>query len=78
MKKLNLLVAATLIISLSSCTTVKFVPVAIPLPPPLQVNLTEEELACLSDTTYDKIVLMDKRIITLENIIKSTHSEKVD
>lgn len=69
--KLSLLLAVTLI--LSSCTTVKYIPVSLPLPPPLTVNLTEEELACLSDTTYEKIVLMDKRIKTLEGIIRSSH-----
>ena len=71
MKNLSLLLAVTLIVS--SCTTVKYQPVQIPLPPPLNVNLTEAELACLSDTTYEKIVLMDKRIKTLEGIILSTH-----
>lgn len=71
--RIALLLAATLILSSCSTWNTKYVPVSLPLPPPLTVNLTEEELACLSDTTYEKIVLMDKRIKTLEGIILSTH-----
>lgn len=67
--KLSLLLAVILI---TGCETVKFVPVPLPLPPPIE-RPTESDLACLSDTAYKKIVVMDKRITTLENIIKSTH-----
>ena len=76
---LRSLLAVTLIISLSSCTTqIKYVNVELPLPPPLAIDWEqlESDLMCVPDSAYDTVVKMDKRIITLENIIKSTHSEK--
>jgi hypothetical protein len=75
--KVNLLNVAILTLSslisvACSHTEVKYVPVELPLPPPLEIQLTEEELTCVSDNTYSKIVLLAKRVLTLEEIIRST------
>ena len=66
------LIAAILI---CSCTTTEYVSSPLPLPDTLGSHElpTEAELACVSDETYAKIVKMHKRILTLEEIIKSTH-----
>ena len=64
-----------LAITSSSCSTVKYQPVPLPLPPeiPQQDRLTQGELECLSDATLGKIILLDKRRKTLRSIIESTH-----
>lgn len=69
MKKLSLLLVVILI---SSCTSVKYQSVPLPLPPPIE-RPTEAELSCVSESAYRKIVAMDKRIDTLEGIIMTTH-----
>ena len=67
------LLSVAFIISLSSCSTIEYLPVDLSnLVPPSLPQFTEQELLCVSDKTYERIVLGDKRIITLENIIKST------
>ena len=40
---------------------------------PYEKVLTQQELECITDETLKKIILMDKRIMTLEDIIRSTH-----
>jgi len=64
-----------LAITSSSCSTVKYQPVPLPLPPEIQDRLTQEELECVSDTTLNKIILLDKRRKTLRGIIESTHND---
>ena len=70
--KVSLLVVAFLI-SLSSCTTIEYIPVDLSgkIPPPLR-DLTEKELECISDETYKRIVKGELRIETLTRILKST------
>ena len=60
-----------------SCTQVKYQSVELPLPPPIpeKDRLTQEELECVSDSTLNKIILIDKRRKTLRGIIKSTHTK---
>ena len=72
--RVSLLSVAILAVSLSSCCTpvVKYLPVKLFLPPTLQNTVTEEELVCLPDSTYSKIVELDKRRETLRQIIEST------
>lgn len=66
---------------LSSCTTVKYIPVDLTkhLPPRLE-NLTEQELdkqlgECVSDATYIDIIETYRRKDTLRGIIESTHAK---
>lgn len=52
--------------------------VTLPLPPePTYPRIKASELECLSDATYEKLMVRDvmktERIETLRNIIKSTH-----
>jgi len=63
-------------ISISSCSTTPPI-TALPLPPeiPLESRITEAEIECVSDPTYAKIVLLDKRRETLRAIIESTHTQ---
>jgi len=70
--KASLLVVA-IIISLSSCTTIEYLPINLSnkVPPQLR-TYTEAELSCVSDDTYKRIVLGDKRIETLRDILLST------
>jgi len=65
-----------LVIISSSCSSIKtcdFQP--LPLPPAIQESdvLTQSDLQCIDDKTLNKIILLDKRRKTLEEIIKSTH-----
>jgi hypothetical protein len=63
---------------ISGCTTIKYEPVELTLPPPLgeEQRLTNEELECVSDKTYQKIVTLDKRRSTLRSIILSTKQQQ--
>jgi len=73
---MNKLVLILVLMTLSSCTPVtKYVPVILDMPPPIpqEMRLTQEELVCVSDSTLSKIVLLDNRRRTLEQIILSTH-----
>ena len=79
--KLSLVLAVTLITSLSSCATKKiYLPVDLSskLPPALQTDsiLTEGDLECVTSSTYAKIVTLHKRIATLRGIIESTRKKK--
>ena len=67
------LLSAAIIISLTSCTTIEYLPVDLSgkIPPPLR-EYTEAELSCVSDDTYSRIVLGDLRIETLEGVLLST------
>ena len=69
--------SAAIILSLSGCDTMSE-KVELPLPPPLTYpSITAEELQCLSDKTYEALVVRDTmcrtRVETLEDIIRSTH-----
>ena len=71
-----LIVFASAIILASCCS----IPDQAKLPLPPEANLpklTDAELACVTDHTYEKIATLDnqckERIKTLENIIKTTH-----
>lgn len=69
--KLWLILISTILIS-SCAKEVKYVPVKLVLPPPIpqDMRLTHEELECVSPGTKRKIVLLDERRVTLENIIR--------
>ncbi len=71
----SLLSAAILAISLSSCTTVKYQSVPLPLPEPLVLDWEriENDLQCVPDQTYEDVVRIDKRLGTLRGIIESTN-----
>lgn len=74
MRKMLLLVAAILV---SSCCGIPQ-QAELPLPSlPIWPELNDSELACVSNKTYEKIVLLDvackESIKTHQNIIKSTH-----
>jgi len=65
-----------LAITLSSCGSLE--PVRLPLPPPLVTpTVTRDEVKCLSDDAYERLVIRDRlkdaRIKTLTDVIKSTH-----
>lgn len=66
--RLKLLLSAVALIGIVSCSSIP----ELPLPPPIPVP-TEQELSCLPDDTFAKVIRMRERIITLEEIIKSTH-----
>lgn len=75
--KRSILLAA--IIFLTACS-VKTIPVVVrlDLPPPLEVpSVSADDLQCLSNDAYSRLVKRDKlkseRIRTLESIIESTH-----
>lgn len=75
---MTLIIAIMILITTVSCTSnVKYQPVELVLPPPIpeEARLTNEELTCLSDTTYQKIVILDKRRKTLRAIIESTKNK---
>lgn len=66
-----------LLILLSACTTIEYVPVSLPLPPkPELPTLEGTELMCLTDDAYVKLVQRDRlqrgHIEVLEAIIMST------
>ena len=66
---------------LVGCATKKiYLPVDLSskLPPVLQTDSipTEEGLACVTSSTYAKIVTLHKRIATLRGIIESTRKKK--
>ena len=65
-----------IVLMISGCETVKSIPVKLPLPPeiPQEERLTQEELECISNVTLHKIILLDKRRLTLRSIIESTHN----
>jgi len=68
-----------MVVLLSSCATVEYVPVKLTAPPALN-NLTEEELdqrlgECVSDYTYKDIIITYRRVKTLQGIIQSTRTE---
>lgn len=61
---------------LCACSTVT--PVSLPIPPePVYPKISGQDMRCLSDDAYSKIIKRDKmksaHIKTLEGIIKSTH-----
>ena len=63
-------------ISLSSCswfTEVRYIPFSAPVPPPIPdlMRITDAELGCLSQSSYDKIVILDKRRQTLRRILET-------
>ena len=65
------------IISLSACSAVPTV-ARLPIPPPLDLPKIEaKELECLTDSAFgrlrDRDQLLNSRVTTLENIIRSTH-----
>lgn len=66
-----------LLLLLSACSTIEYVPVSLPLPPkPELPTLEGPELMCLTDDTYVKLVQRDRlqsgHIKVLEAIILST------
>lgn len=71
------LLSAAIIISLTSCTTIEYLPADLSgkIPPSLR-SFTEAELSCVADDTYIRVVLGDKRIETLEGILISTKAAK--
>ena len=80
MNQLKKIVVITSLATIASCggTNVKKAVIdPLPLPPPIPAHmlLNIEELSCLSNATFDKIIYLDKRIYTLEGIIKSTHKD---
>lgn len=60
--------------SLGGCSkeVVKVMSVELPLPPPLKIQMTDKDLNCVADSTYDEIVKIDKRRQLLREIIQST------
>lgn len=77
MNILKKIAVITSLATIASCgTNVKktvFEPLPLPPPIPAHMLLNIEELSCLSNATFSKIVFLDKRIYTLEDIIKATH-----
>ena len=65
--KLKTLLGAVILTSLVSCSSIP----RLPLPEPIQYP-AESELSCLPDDVYAKVIHMRSRIITLEEIIKTT------
>lgn len=75
--KVKLLVLLMMVIFLTSCSSVP-AKAKLPLPPALVVpKITLDEVSCLPESVKIKIKKRDqlksKRIITLENTIKTTH-----
>lgn len=83
MKKLSLTVAAIILITTGSgCATtqVEYYQRPLPLPPrPVLPALTAQDLSCISDADYKKLVtrnrLRKQYTEELELIIKSTHEQ---
>jgi hypothetical protein len=67
----TLFLAAAIVSALSSCVSIPTAP-HLALPPPLP-ELSEIELDCLSDQSYELVIRYRERVRTLEEIIKSTH-----
>ena len=72
MKLRSLLIVSMIL--LSSCSTLKYTGAGLPLPTqiPQEQRLYTSELECVTQATFDKIVLLDKRRKTLRNIIETT------
>lgn len=71
------LVLASAIILLSSCCSIPD-QAKLPIPPtPVYPTIEEAELQCLTDHTYEKLMVRDtmciERVTTMEDIIRATH-----
>jgi len=74
----KIILTAIILSSLVGCSSISVKPTKLPVPPPIDLpKITAAELQCVSDATITKLVARDKllqtRIHTLEEIIKSTH-----
>lgn len=74
MKRLSQLSVVILMLMISSCATVEYVTQPLDRPPSLTSEElpTEQELKCLSDSAYAKVVRLHRRTLTLEAIIDTT------
>ena len=77
LKKIIVIISLATTLSCGGSNVKKAVCEPLPLPPPIPAHmvLNIEELSCLSPASIDKVILLDKRIYTLEDIIKATHKD---